>query len=124
LQGLDHGAPLPETVLEFELTALRLVGHLPSLEQCVACGRAVENEGRVAVSMMAGGVLCGGCRPGRRSVVSVSSEVIQALRSAGEEANSGSRVQFDPAIQRELRAVMSNYFAHLVGHKLRLSDYL
>src|SRR6476620_3087256 len=48
LFALDHDAPVPETVLRFELDALRDVGHLPSLEQCVVCGRPVASNKRVS----------------------------------------------------------------------------
>src|SRR5262245_19153788 len=41
LFALDHDAPIAETLLSFELAALREAGHLPSLDQCVVCGRAV-----------------------------------------------------------------------------------
>src|SRR6185503_12848819 len=41
LEALDRGEPLGETVLRFELAALRLLGHLPSLSSCVVCGREV-----------------------------------------------------------------------------------
>src|SRR5436190_22850723 len=68
LFALDHDAPVPETVLRFELDALRDVGHLPSLEQCVVCGRPVASNKRVSFGMTAGGVLCDECRSGRRGV--------------------------------------------------------
>jgi DNA repair protein RecO (recombination protein O) len=119
LFALDAGAPLDETVLAFELVALREVGHQPSLEQCTVCGRPVAAEKRVHFAMTAGGVLCDECRPGRRGVVSVSGEVIAALRRATE-----STTQIDPAIRGELRAVMGNYFAHLIGHRLRMTEFL
>jgi DNA repair protein RecO (recombination protein O) len=141
LLALDQGAPLTETVLRFELAALKEAGHSPSLDQCVACGRGVDLEKRVPFDMTAGGVLCGECRPGRRGVVSVSNGVIAALRQVSEvedvgtagrassgtanraiqQANDGT---LDPAIRGELRAVMSHYFAHLIGHRLRMSEYL
>jgi hypothetical protein len=54
-------------------------------------------------------------------VVSVSSRVIATLRNASE----GSKpVILEPAIRGELRAVMNNYFAHLLGHRLKMSEYL
>ena len=37
-------------LLRFELTALRVLGHLPSLEACVECGKPVEALGRVSFS--------------------------------------------------------------------------
>src|SRR2546427_6518775 len=42
LLGLDQDAPVPETIVQFELTALKEVGHLPSLSACVVCGRPVK----------------------------------------------------------------------------------
>jgi DNA repair protein RecO (recombination protein O) len=133
LAALDGDAPVAETILKFELAALREAGHLPSLDVCVACGQPVESEKRVAFGMTAGGVLCEACRPGRRGVVSVSEAVIAALRNASAnelgDANETSdvannSVSLDPKLQGELRAVMSNYFAHLIGRRLRLSEYL
>jgi DNA repair protein RecO (recombination protein O) len=120
LLALDSDAPLAETVLQFELAALRLLGHAPSLDQCVVCGQPVSAKGRVAFGMTSGGVLCGECRGGRRGVVSVTSGVIAALRAVEEE----SAFQLDPAVRGELRGVMTNYLAHLVGHRLRMSEYL
>jgi hypothetical protein len=72
--------------------------------------------------MTVGGVLCENCRPGKRGVVSVSSGVIEMLRQAttGTEADR----ELEASIRGELRAVMSNYFAHLVGRRLRMSEYL
>jgi DNA repair protein RecO (recombination protein O) len=120
LLALDQQASVPETVLRFELTALRLLGHLPSLSQCVVCGQPVAADGRVPFAMIGGGVLCGNCRPGRRGVVSVSGGVVAAMRQAADDG--AAAFALDPKIRGELRAVMSNYFAHLVGHKLRMSE--
>lgn len=124
LLALDDGRSVPETVLQFELSALRLAGHLPSLAECVVCGRAVDANGRVPFGMTVGGVLCNDCRPGRRGVVSVSGEVIGVLRQATSGESATSNASLEASVQGELRAVMKNYFAHLVGHRLRMSDYL
>jgi len=120
--ALDTGAPLAETVIRFETVALREVGHLPSLDACVVCGRPVERSGRVPFGMTAGGVLCDDCRPGRRGVVSVSSQVIDVLRAASNDE--ASALAIASATHGELRAVMNNYFAHLIGHRLRMSESL
>jgi DNA repair protein RecO (recombination protein O) len=121
LLALDQDVPVLETTLKFELAALHEAGHLPSLDQCVVCGAEVKGEKRVHFGMTSGGVLCDDCRPGRRGVVSVTSGVIAALREASGVSNS---ITLEPAIRGELRAVMNNYFAHLLGHRLKMSEYL
>lgn len=122
LFALDHDGPIAETLLRFELAALREAGHAPSLDQCVVCGQPVGLDKRVPLDMAAGGVLCNECRPSRRGVVSVSGGVIAALRQMTEQ--NGTEYRLNSTILGELRAVMSNYFAHLVGHRLRMSAYL
>lgn len=131
LRALDGDARVPETLLLFELTALLEAGHLPSLDQCVVCGRTVESEKRIAFGMTSGGVLCEECRPGRRGVVSVSQGVMEAMRTGSElvadpagQTSGSQHFSLPLAIHGELRAVMNNYFAHLVGHRLKMSDYL
>jgi DNA repair protein RecO (recombination protein O) len=120
LQALDSGESVAEMIVRFELTTLKEIGHLPSLAACVVCGRSVERRERVPFGMTAGGVLCDECRPGRRGVVSVSGAVIETLT----QLSGGSSHSLAPAIAGELRAVLNNYFAHLVGHRLRMSDLL
>jgi DNA repair protein RecO (recombination protein O) len=124
LLALDGSAPLAETVLRFELAALRLLGHVPSLSLCVVCGKPVESAERVAFGMTAGGVLCPDCRPGKRQVVSVSGPVIETLRQMADEEERLERPEISPKLRGELRAIMNNYFAHLVGHKLRMPEHL
>ena len=76
---------------------------------------------RVAFGMTAGGVLCTDCRPGRRQVVSVSGRVIETLQ---EFSGTGQPADISSKLRGELRAIMNNYFAHLVGHKLRMPEHL
>jgi DNA repair protein RecO (recombination protein O) len=121
LAAIDRDAPLAETVLRFELAALRLLGHWPSLASCVVCGREVAGEERVPLSLVAGGVLCGECRPGRRGVVAVSAAALAALAGA---ADSSPDWTLPTEVRGELRSILNNYFAHLVGHRLRMPEHL
>jgi len=65
---------LDETVLDFELTALLCLGHLPLLTQCVGCGKEKTTLSRVSFGMNSGGILCQTCRRGKPNVVSLSPE--------------------------------------------------
>lgn len=125
LSLLDSGGPLAETILRFELTALRQVGHFPSLTECVGCGEPVTAEGRVPFGLVAGGVLCPNCRPGQRQVASVSGGALAALRQfAVAPAGEWQSLRLEAKIRGELRGVWNSYLAHLLGHKPRMHEYL
>jgi DNA repair protein RecO (recombination protein O) len=166
LADLDGDAPVAMALVRFELAALRLLGHLPALHECVGCGTPLEAAGRVAFGQIAGGVLCPKCRAGQRSVVSVSSQAIAALRrvAEGEVQGPKSKVEnmesegrglarrpeqeenvggprcevddrnsevaerhaeeLDRKVLGEIRGLLNNYLAHLVGHKLRMHPYI
>ncbi len=86
IAALDSDGDDFATVLRFELAALRELGHLPSLQECVGCGCPVEASERVAFGYLAGGVLCPACRPGQHSVVDVTAPTLLTLRRFTREA--------------------------------------
>ena len=86
IAALDSDGDVFATVLRFELAALRELGHLPSLQECVGCGCPVEASERVAFGYLAGGVLCPACRPGQHSVVDVTAPTLLTLRRFTREA--------------------------------------
>jgi DNA repair protein RecO (recombination protein O) len=121
----DDGGPVEMLTLRFELSALRELGHLPSLADCVECGTPIDRTGRVAFGQIDGGVLCPKCRPGKTHVVSVSREAILTLTRLAE--NSGDKAPNLPWSKHfagELRGVMNQYMNHLFGRKSRLHPYL
>jgi DNA repair protein RecO (recombination protein O) len=125
LLDLDSGQGVALGVFRFELTALRVLGHMPSLESCVGCGSPVPADDRVSFSQLLGGVLCHRCRPGKRQIVSVSSGVIQVLRRLSDvDASSWRHMPLNPTQRGEMRGVLNGYFESLLGHRLRLQRYL
>jgi DNA repair protein RecO (recombination protein O) len=125
LAGLASGGPVARLVLRFELVALRVLGHLPSLSGCAECGAEIGRSGRVAFGLLAGGVLCGKCRVGKRHLVSVSAAVVEALaRFAATDGEGWRTAALPPAVGGELRGVMNKYLAHLVGHRPKMHEYL
>jgi DNA repair protein RecO (recombination protein O) len=126
LAGLDQpgAAPLP-WVVRFELTSLQILGHLPSLEVCVECGSAVEPTARVAFGLTAGGVLCAKCRPGQRHVVTISGGTLRVMQCYSEKSGqTWQRLQLEAQTRAELRGVLGQYIAHLMGRPPRMQAYL
>jgi DNA repair protein RecO (recombination protein O) len=124
LGALDGDGDVAATTLRFEMTALRILGHLPSLDECVGCGAPVTAAGRIALGMLDGGVLCADCRPGKRQVVSVSAEVVKTLRRFADATAGGPITPPAAGVWGELRGALNHYLANLLGKKPKLHDLL
>jgi DNA repair protein RecO (recombination protein O) len=125
LAALSAGEPVWLRVARFELGALRVLGHLPSLEVCVGCGTPVAQSGRVAFGQLEGGVLCDRCREGKKQVAAVSAAALRIMSQlAAPEGRSWRRLEIDPARRGELRGVLNRYLYQLLGRKPRMHRYL
>jgi DNA repair protein RecO (recombination protein O) len=125
LEAIDHDQEVNQQILRFELTALRHLGHLPELKECVQCTKAVDPATRAAFGLEAGGVLCSDCRKGKRKIISVSVETMQQIRIFAEQDNDNWR-NTDPAVSAnlELRQIMNHYIALQMGRRPRMAGYL
>jgi len=120
LNQLDNGASIAPAVLHFELNALRVLGHLPMLSECVECGKQVTGSSRTAFGQLAGGVLCQQCRAGQKQVVNVSTDTIHALSlfSQPDDADTSNRA-VPPRLLGEMRGLLNQYINNLLGHRPR-----
>lgn len=119
-----------ECLLRFELGALKLLGHNPSMNHCVECGkekpvvREDSQRRRVYFGLIQGGVLCSQCRRGKQSVVSLSHEAWKTLAQWSQTAPARPP-EFLPHERRgEIRQVMNQYISHLIGKRPRLQPYI
>jgi DNA repair protein RecO (recombination protein O) len=121
LRLLDGETHVPTTLLRFELAALRMLGHQPSLDQCASCGDAVADQPRVPFGFLAGGVLCERCREGKRSVMSLSQEARRTL--IRELQAEDLPVEIERQVRGELRGLLNQYIANLVGHRPKMHAF-
>ncbi|HEX4145740.1 MAG TPA: DNA repair protein RecO [Pirellulales bacterium] len=126
LSALRAGADPGPRVLRFELMALRLLGHLPSLDACADCGAAVPaTAGRVPFGLAAGGVLCGTCRTGKKQIVSLSGAALEAMRTLADPRPAAWQALPVPRpVQGELRGLLNRYLTYMLGHGLEMHRYL
>lgn len=122
LDALDDSGDVATWVLWFELSLLRVLGHLPSWERCAACGALPDWPERIPFGMLAGGVLCAACRPGQRQIVAMRPEVLRLLGRLSAELPPEDSI---PAGCRgEARGLVNQFFANLLGRRPRMSKYL
>jgi DNA repair protein RecO (recombination protein O) len=125
LDRLSGGSPSAGAVLlRWELSALRILGHLPSLDACVECGNAIDLGRRAAFGLSSGGVFCESCRPGKKHVVSLSIEALQLLRTFADPGGDWLAAPIERRQAGELRGVLNQYLNHLLGHMPKLQAYL
>lgn len=125
LLALDRDGPVAGTVLSFEVAALRLLGYLPALKDCVICGTPVNaGQGRVLFGQLAGGILCPQCRHGQKQVVSVSREGHEVLEQLANPVSRERVGEIELRVRGELRGLLNHYVANLLGHPPRMQAYL
>lgn len=125
LVALSAAEPVLRRLVRFELGALRILGHLPSLDRCIDCGTEVSAAGQMAFALLDGGVLCEQCRAGKPHVVTLSAGTVRLMAALADPVNRfWQRVSIDPQCGGELRGVLNQYVAHLLGHRPRMHAYL
>ena len=135
LAKLESNTALGSVVLRFELTMLHLLGMMPSLHACVQCqtsrsqihyAKGRNAPQRIAFGLNAGGILCEECRKGKRGIISTRIETLDLLSRFAEHDPLQSRIDLDSteAVDGELRGLMNQYFAGLLGKRPRTSKFL
>ncbi|QEG40341.1 DNA repair protein RecO [Roseimaritima ulvae] len=123
IQRIDGDAPLAASLLFFELQALRLLGHAPGTQQCVACGGPLPTAGAQTFGLLAGGALCDRCRRQHRETKILSAESFRVLQFLlSPEAIRPETVA--EKIYGELRPLLSRYITTMLGYAPRMSRYL
>ncbi len=125
LAALAAGVPAARRVIRFELGTLRLLGHMPALENCAECGAAVAASGKIAFGQIEGGVLCDRCREGKKQVAMVSAGTLRTMAQLADPgAKTWQRMEINSRIMGELRGTLNHYLMNLLGHKPRMHEYL
>lgn len=115
-------------LLAFELKLLAMLGHQPSLVDCVGCGKAIDpitKPGRrIPFGMLVGGVYCDTCRNGKRKVVGLQLKTLQLMKQLSDSQTDHRKVDCDVASRGELRGVLDQYVADLVGFRPKMQAWL
>ncbi len=115
-------------ILRFELELLRLLGHQPSLDHCVGCGKRMPptkvGGPRLAFGLLAGGIYCQPCRGGKRSVIGLRPETLQFMNQRWDRATMPENSDRSAAVHGELRGLLDQYFAALLGYRPKMQKWL
>ncbi|HBJ38816.1 MAG TPA: DNA repair protein RecO [Planctomycetaceae bacterium] len=134
IQNIDGDGDALRAVVQFELSAMRILGNVPATQSCVCCGQDIDPDGaRVAFAYELGGVLCQECRSRQRGVVSIKREVIAEiyrLQHCDHDSNlvCETSARYSDSAEypdyRELRATLSRYISTTLGFVPRTQSLL
>lgn len=116
LRQLSAGGEVLPLVTAFELDWLNELGLKPMLDRCASCDTAKLHVGRLALSAIAGGVLCEACSNAflDRRMIDLDGLVCLNELVMGER----------PAVSKAVRDVMGFYISSVLGHRPRLLNYI
>jgi DNA repair protein RecO (recombination protein O) len=117
--------PTDSLLLRFELQSLRILGHVPSLQNCAACSRPILDRDQLAFGLLAGGLLCQKCQFGQRQLIRISGLSAQVMLEASQvDWQRRAIVDIPRQSRAEIRAVMNRYITNLFDRQMRMLEYL
>ena len=128
LHQLERGTMVMRTLTRFEGRLLQLLGHAPSLRDCVGCGENVSRvPGKQTIfGMLDGGVLCLECLPGHQQTIAVASEILdiwEALVDPLDRSEHWKHLPMDQQTLWKIRRLANQYICSLLSWKPRLHDW-
>lgn len=124
LERFSTGEQLESAVLRFELMLLQEIGHLPSLEGCLACDREIEPDMSYAYRVTQGGLVCLEClrqEPARR----IHSGTVTAIgKLLSENERDWLRLTLSSQQHQEARSIVNASLAALLGKRPKMLSFL
>ncbi len=107
----------------FGARAVDLLGHRPRTDRCVSCGRHWPFP-QAALDVVAGGLVCGRCRPGA-DAMPVSAAAVTTLKRLRElRWDETLRLPVAPLLEGEVCLIIDGVIARLAGQMPRSSRFI
>ncbi|MEM9646436.1 MAG: DNA repair protein RecO [Planctomycetota bacterium] len=122
LGKIDGDENVPLALLQFDITALRILGNAPGVDRCTHCGGDIVPAIRQAFALDTSGLVCLICRPLQRQIISIRRNTLETLQRLlrGEDET----FPMDRAVYGELRGLISRYIQSLLGKTPRMQPFL
>ena len=113
------------SLLHFELTLLREIGHLPDLDACSICHESVTFGEGARFWVSQGGLICTRCGRPEYEHTEVHGGTIAVLRRLAESSDDAwQRLAVNPQQFKELRRILTAAVSHLLERRPRMLKYL
>jgi len=126
LESLMTGERTNETLLLFEFTLLRELGHLPAFDECIACRDPLEGQtGPLSLWVSQGGMLCPKCRKDEYAKNTIHPGTLTVLHQLSlSEQPVTNPITVSPQQHRELRTIATAMISDLLSRRPKMARYL
>ncbi len=124
LYTIERSRTLPQTVISFEIAALRVAGFEPMLDHCTSCGGAIRNQGCTNFSPLQGGLLCSSCSAEVTDALPVAPGAVSIARALAGGISKPARVKISPKQAIDLRILLDRFIETTLGSRLKTKQYL
>ena len=122
IEGITHSENPVSAARCFELHAMAAYGYAPVLDRCVSCGMA--KAGRVALSPIAGGVVCESCFGQATDGTAITPTALRALRALSRiSVEDACNVVLPPQVIAELARVWTLFLENRLERNLRSAQF-
>jgi DNA repair protein RecO (recombination protein O) len=125
LDSLSEGPDPAKSLLIFHTDLLRILGYLPVLFECVACGSNVLEDRKAFFSPLRGGALCGKCSSKAEGSFPAEGAILRKLHDLAElspgQAESAAITEGE---YKRLTRMLIKYFTHILERELRTARFL
>ncbi len=114
-----------DMALAFAARALAIMGYMPAITRCAACGADVRGLASIRFSASAGGVLCLPCEERARDGIALSPLALEALRrilAMGDEDMK--KIVLPERVRGELKEAVNLYAEYVLERRLKGFDCL
>jgi DNA repair protein RecO (recombination protein O) len=111
--------------VRFELTVLREIGQLPSLDACIVCGKEAVGENEFGYWVAQGGLICQQCQKQEYSQTQIHAGTVAVLnRLSGPSSAGWPRVVLSPQQLKEIRHLLTASISQALGRRPKMLSYL
>jgi DNA repair protein RecO (recombination protein O) len=116
LANICLGSKPAMDLLYFELHLLRLLGHMPRMNSCAACGEPLQAQfARTSFSASSGGILCRTCASGIPEKVEAPTGVFTFFDSMlNNRITKLDRITLAGGLHPETRRILNYYFSYII----------
>lgn len=124
LGSISNKLNTEETMIIFQLRAMKIGGFGINVSKCIHCGRSYKGEGRALFHPPSGSIACLSCEKESALTPGMDPETVHVLEQLQSvELSPPNTLKFNEGMLKELKLVLREHIEHRLGKRLKSAKY-